>query len=258
MQVVAVYSESGGVTKTTTAVSLAMASVIAGKRTLLVDLDPRAAASKWIGVEPKEKGWHVGAILSDDDASEWVHQVVIDSPWDERLKIIPSSRTVSNREADQQEAYAELRLRRALMSMEDFDLVILDCPNRQGGPLTLAALNAADTVIYAATATAAGIDGVEGARVSVAKFKKHRAEIGAPDNLQEAGIILGDITDTISPRAERAVIDDLDATGILLRPFVPRRTVVREVQITNEWYGSFRKGAPVIDAYKLLAEKVIR
>ncbi|MFI7494468.1 ParA family protein [Kocuria sp. M4R2S49] len=47
------------------------------------------------------------------------------------------------------------------------DVVVIDCPNRQDGPLTLSALNAADTVVYAATATSDGIDGVDGARRTV-------------------------------------------------------------------------------------------
>ena len=39
----------------------------------------------------------------------------------------------------------------------DADLVVIGCPNRQGRPLTLAALNAADTVVYAATASGEGL-----------------------------------------------------------------------------------------------------
>ena len=44
MQTLMIYSEAGGVTKTTTAVSLAVAAAEAGNRVVLVDLDPRAAA----------------------------------------------------------------------------------------------------------------------------------------------------------------------------------------------------------------------
>ncbi|WP_419795545.1 AAA family ATPase, partial [Streptococcus agalactiae] len=44
--VLAVYSETGGATKTTTAVSLAVAAALRGEATVLIDLDPRAAATK--------------------------------------------------------------------------------------------------------------------------------------------------------------------------------------------------------------------
>lgn len=63
MQTVMVYSESGGVSKTTTAVSIAMIAAERALRTLLVDLDPRAASTKWLNVEPSEEGLHVGATL---------------------------------------------------------------------------------------------------------------------------------------------------------------------------------------------------
>jgi chromosome partitioning protein len=46
MQKIMVYSESGGVSKTTTAVSLAMTAALEGKRTVLIDLDPRGAATR--------------------------------------------------------------------------------------------------------------------------------------------------------------------------------------------------------------------
>ena len=136
--------------------------------------------------------------------------------------------------------------------------MVLDCPNRQGGPLTLAALNAADTVVYAATATTDGVDGVAGARRSVQHFKRSRELIGAPVNLVEAGIIVGAVQETIMSRIAAASIDQLRDTGMLLTPLVPHRTIVQEMRLTQEWYGSYRKGLPVVEAYKELARKIIR
>ena len=63
-KICSVWSESGGVGKTTTAVSLAMLAAEAGHRALLVDLDPRAASTKWLEVAPHQQGYHVGAILA--------------------------------------------------------------------------------------------------------------------------------------------------------------------------------------------------
>jgi chromosome partitioning protein len=71
MQTVMVYSESGGVSKTTTAVAIAMIAAAQGRRTVLVDLDPRAASTKWLDVTPSSEGLHVGAILGDDDPQGW-------------------------------------------------------------------------------------------------------------------------------------------------------------------------------------------
>lgn len=251
-----VYSESGGASKTTSAVSLAATAAAQGKRVLLVDLDPRAAATKWLGVTPQEDWQHVGAILGDENPEGWANDLSIQSDWMPTLRVIPSARSVSNREADRAD-HAELRLRTSLIGVEA-DLVVLDCPNRQGGPLTLAALNAADTVVYAATATTDGVDGVAGAQRSVQHFIRSREMIGAPASLTEAGIIVGAVQETIMSRIATASIDQLRETGILLTPLVPHRTIVQEMRLTQEWYGTYRKGAPVVDAYKELAGKILR
>ena len=256
IQTLMVYSESGGASKTTSAVSLAATAAAEGKRVLLIDLDPRAAATKWLGVTPQEDWQHVGAILGDEDPEGWANDLAIESDWMPTLKVIPSARSVSNREADRAD-HAELRLRTSLIGV-DADLVVLDCPNRQGGPLTLAALNAADTVVYAATATTDGVDGVTGARRSVQHFIKSREMIGAPTPLVEAGIIVGAVQETIMSRIASASIDQLRETGLLLTPLVPHRTIVQEMRLTQEWYGTYRKGAPVVEAYKELAGKILR
>lgn len=255
-QILMTYSESGGASKTTTAVSLAATAAAEGRRVLLIDLDPRAAATKWLGIEPGEEWRHVGAILGNDNPEGWANDLAIQTTWFPTLKAIPSARSVSNREADRAD-HAELRLKTSLTDV-DADLVVIDCPNRQGGPLTLAALNASDTVIYAATATTDGVDGVEGARRSVQHFKRSRELIGAPVSIHEAGIVVGAVQETIMSRIAAASIDQLRDTGLLLTPLVPHRAIVQEMRLTQEWYGEYRKGQPVVEAYKQLAREVIR
>lgn len=256
MQTVMVYSESGGVSKTTTAVSLAMIAASEGKAVVLIDLDPRAASTKWLNVSPSGEGLHVGAILGDEDPEGWAQDLAVTSAWNSNLRVIPSARSVSNREADRAD-HAEIRLKVSLIGL-DADLVVIDCPNRQGGPLTLAALNAADTVVYAATPSGDGVDGVEGARKTIEQFRLNRNRLGAPTNLVEAGIVVGGVKETIMSRPAVASIEELRETGLLLTPLVPDRAIVPEVRLVGEWYGNYRKGAPVLQAYKEIVGKVIR
>ena len=51
MRTLAVVNEKGGVGKTTTAVNVAAALAEQGLRLLVVDLDPQAAASAWLGIK---------------------------------------------------------------------------------------------------------------------------------------------------------------------------------------------------------------
>lgn len=250
-----VYSEAGGVTKTTTAVSLAMVSAQQGASTTLIDLDPRGAASKWIGSYPDETWRHVGAILADTDPSGWADDLALPTEWSDSLRIVPSARSLSNREKDNED-HAELRLAASLEGHRS-NVVIIDCPNRQGGLLTQNALAAADYVIYAATANQDGVDGVEGARESVAKFQASRAKIGATPRLREAGIIVGGVKETVMTKVSVRAIDVLNETGLLLQPVVPNRTVVDQARMTGHWYGSFDKGQPVMHAYQQLLNTLL-
>ncbi len=249
-----VYSESGGATKTTTAVALAMIAAQRGVRTTLVDLDPRAAATRWIGAEPSTPGMHVGAILADPEPTGWLDELAVPTNWHQNLTVVPSDRPVSNREADRAD-HADLRLTMAMQGTAA-DLVVIDCPNRQGGLLTMSALAASDRVVYAATPTQDGFDGVEGARRSVHAWQRSREVMGAPITLTEAGIVVGGVESTIMSRATVASIDALRQTGLLLTPLVPKRAIVGECRISGEWFGHYGKGAPVLAAYEDLYDQI--
>jgi len=250
-----VYSEAGGVSKTTTAVSLAMSAALQGKKVVLIDLDPRAAATAWLDIEPVGQGLHVGAILGNEDVAGYAQDLAVQSNWNPNLRVIPSARSVSNREADRTD-HAELRLAESLEGL-DADVVVIDCANRQGGPLTLSALNASDTVIYAAKPDTDGREGYAGARETVQKFIASREKIGAPVKLKEAGIVVSGIQ-TIPTRIAKVSIAELEETGLLLQPIVPHRVIVQEARGVHAWYGDYEKGEVVAAAYAELARKVIR
>lgn len=266
-QIIGSYSEAGGATKTTTAVSLAVCAALQGHRTILVDLDPRAAATKWTGVEPAEEGLHVGAILAEADPRGWAQELALPSLWDKtpNLRIIPSGRSVSNREKAAED-HSDLRLKLSLQGI-DADVVVIDFPNRQGGPLIQNALTACTKIIYAAKLDEDGLDGVQGAVTSVHRFQAYRREIGATAELREVGVVIGSVRETVMTLdAKRSLAEFRSTYGdLVLDPMVPERVIVKEARAAGEYYGfSDATGTPIYDkgmivhnAYMAIAEKVL-
>lgn len=85
-KVVAVIAEKGGVGKTTVALTLAVAAVQAGRKVVVIDLDPQATAAQWTDRREAEFPWVVATPAVRLDAAlasakaQNVDFVVIDTP----------------------------------------------------------------------------------------------------------------------------------------------------------------------------------
>ncbi|KAA6182987.1 ParA family protein [Thiohalocapsa marina] len=125
MKIVGVYSIKGGVGKTATAVNLAYLSAVAGRRTLIWDLDPQGAASYYFRVKPRVKGGG-RALLSGrrelDDAIKGTDF--------ERLDLLPADFSYRNLDLMLDAGKKpERQLERLLRPLrQDYDLLFLDCP----------------------------------------------------------------------------------------------------------------------------------
>lgn len=147
-RIVAVANQKGGVGKTTTALNLATALALAGRRVLLVDIDPQSNMTSGIGLKGRAAArgtiYDILTATEDDpDPSGYVLPTSVAG-----LSIVPADRNLTGAEIEMVPLDArESRLRRFLERIrEHFDDIIIDCPPSLG-LLTLNALVAADTIL---------------------------------------------------------------------------------------------------------------
>ncbi len=130
MRIFAVANQKGGVGKTTTTTSLGAALAEAGKRVLIVDLDPQGNATTGLGVDSHRFERSVYDVLLND-----VPMVDIVEPTGfPNLFVAPATLDLAGVEQELTTVISrELRLKRALDSVEgDFDYIFIDCPPSLG------------------------------------------------------------------------------------------------------------------------------
>ena len=144
-RVLAVANQKGGVGKTTTAINVATSLALAGRRVLLVDVDPQGNLTSGVGLKGcrAEGGTIYEALMTDTAPSAFLLGTQI-----QNLFLIPADRNLTGAEIELVPmAQRERQLRRVLEPLRArFDFIFIDCPPSLG-LLTLNALVAADAVL---------------------------------------------------------------------------------------------------------------
>ena len=153
---VAVANQKGGCAKTTTVVNLAAAVAGQGKKVLVVDLDPQANASQWLGAEGTADG-SLALLTSDKKFSELVQRTNT-----ENVSVVAGSREIAYLDKLLAgEVAVESKLRRRLVKgdLASIDYVLIDTPPTLS-LITLNALTAADTLLIPVTTHVMTLSGV--------------------------------------------------------------------------------------------------
>jgi chromosome partitioning protein len=143
-RIICIANQKGGVGKTTTAVNLAACLGLAGRSTLLIDIDPQASASSGVGLA-KADGLPTAyeVIMGEQPAPAAIRPAAVPS-----LSVLPSTRDLIGAEIELVPMVGrEHRLMEALRSVRDaYEYLIIDCPPSLG-LLTINGLTAADSLL---------------------------------------------------------------------------------------------------------------
>ena len=125
-KIIAIANQKGGVGKTTTTINLAACLAEAGKRVLVIDLDPQGNTTSGLGLDKEEMESTVyELILGDAVIKEAMHSTEI-----ENLYVLPSNVNLAGAEIELLDVEnKEYILKNEIDYVEsDFDYVLIDCP----------------------------------------------------------------------------------------------------------------------------------
>jgi chromosome partitioning protein len=250
-RIIAIANQKGGVGKTTTAINLSSCLAEAGKKVLVIDMDPQGNCTSGFGLNKNEIENTVYELILEQCS---LHQCMYDVEGLDALKIIPSNVNLAGAEIELLDVENE---RESILKNEidyvrdDYDFIIIDCPPSLN-LLTVNALTTADSVLVPIQCEYYALEGISQLMHTI-DLVKNRLN----DKLKIEGVVftMYDARTNLSSDVVNNVKENLNTT--IYQTIIPRNVRLAEAPshgLPINLYDSKSAGA---ESYRNLAKEVI-
>lgn len=252
-KIISVANQKGGVGKTTTTINLAAALCEAGKRVLIVDLDPQGNASTGIGVEIEDRGLTTYDLLLGEVAVEDIAQETSV----ERLMVVPATVDLSSADLDlisneKRSFLLHDALNHRSIDRFAFDYILIDCPPSLN-LLTVNAMIASNSILVPLQSEFFALEGLSQLMLTIRDVRKQ----GNPE-LRIEGVLLTmyDARNNLSVQVEQDARANLG--GLVYETVIPRNVRLSEAPSFAMPVLSYDPASKGAMAYRALAKELLR
>jgi len=242
---IAIFNQAGGVAKSSVTQNLGYHLHRRGHRILLIDMDPQASLTIFLGLEPHELDRTVSDVILNE----------ADLPLQRDLygmDLLPANITLSAAELQLSSVMArEVRLKQAIEPvLNNYDFVLIDCPPSLG-ILSILSLTAATHVLIPIQTHFKAFKGTELLLGTIKQVKK----------LINPTLAIAGIVPTLYSNAsqDKAILEALQnqlASLAIVFPPIPRATAFADAAMSRQPLAVYAPKHPALSVLETIAEQM--
>lgn len=249
-KIIAVANQKGGVGKTTTVINLAGALGEAGKKILIIDIDPQGNTTSGLGINKREHALSTYNLLIGDAGID----AVLQHTRYRNLDLLPSNMNLAGVEVELVELPERTyRLKQGLSPVKEaYDYILIDCPPSLG-LITLNALTAASGLLVPIQCEYYALEGLTQLMATVRQVKR----MYNPD-LEIEGVLLTMFDARLNLTLQVVGEVKKHFSDKVYKTVIPRNVRLSEAPSYGEPIQYYDRGSKGAQAYNDLAREFLK